>query len=130
MNCPVCNIPFIVLELNQIEIDYCTKCSGIWLDSGELELLLDSNEKNKLLNSLLVVKNIPEKSIRCPVCSKKMEKVFFSENEKIILDRCRRFHGLWFNKGELQKFVEYGSADSERKVSKLLKEMFSNNLNS
>jgi len=29
----------IVLELNRVEIDYCQKCKGIWLDSGEISTL-------------------------------------------------------------------------------------------
>ena len=46
MECMVCQEPMIVLELDDIEIDYCVICAGIWLDAGELELLLeDSKEK-------------------------------------------------------------------------------------
>ena len=46
MDCPVCkNEPMIVLELNDVEIDYCLSCKGIWLDTGELELLLESSAK-------------------------------------------------------------------------------------
>ena len=37
MNCPACKNSMVILELNQVEIDYCTACKGIWLDSGELE---------------------------------------------------------------------------------------------
>ncbi|GGK68781.1 hypothetical protein GCM10011405_16140 [Rufibacter glacialis] len=28
-------------EKNGIEIDYCPKCRGIWLDRGELEKIID-----------------------------------------------------------------------------------------
>ena len=38
----------LVLELDQVETDYCPNCQGIWLDSGELELFLeDSIEKEQ-----------------------------------------------------------------------------------
>ncbi len=40
MNCPVCKEPMIVLELDEVEIDHCISCGGIWLDAGELELLI------------------------------------------------------------------------------------------
>jgi Zn-finger nucleic acid-binding protein len=63
LNCPFCSHPLIILELDQIEIDYCTNCMGIWLDEGELELLLqDSEEKSKFLNSFVVDKNSNEKT--------------------------------------------------------------------
>ncbi len=129
MNCPFCSHPLVILELNQIEIDYCTNCHGIWLDEGELELLLlDSGGKNKLLNSFAIDKKNKEKYIKCPVCSKKMDKVLCGDEKKIVLDKCPRHHGLWFNKGELETVVEMGSLDKHNKIVKLLKEMFAHNL--
>ena len=41
MQCPVCDRPMISLELHEIEVDHCVACGGVWLDAGELELLLD-----------------------------------------------------------------------------------------
>ena len=41
MDCPVCKNAMIVLELDEVEVDYCADCRGVWLDSGELELLLE-----------------------------------------------------------------------------------------
>ena len=129
MNCPVCNQPLIILELNQIEIDYCTNCHGVWLDEGELELLLqDSDEKNKLLQSFRVDKKSKEKPIKCPICHKKMEKILCGEKNKVLIDKCPRKHGLWFNEGELQSVIEIGSLDKKNKIVTLLKEMFAYNL--
>ncbi len=52
MNCPVCHDPMVVLEWDQAEVDHCLSCKGTWLDRGELELLLESNEeKNQILSS-------------------------------------------------------------------------------
>ena len=45
MYCPDCREEMIVLEVDKVEVDYCLKCRGIWLDEGELEILLDSVEK-------------------------------------------------------------------------------------
>ena len=42
MICPACKSDMIVVEHSQIELDYCTDCRGVWFDSGELELLLES----------------------------------------------------------------------------------------
>ena len=49
MDCPVCKDAMITLELKDVEIDYCTDCGGIWLDAGELELLLGEQQKAKQL---------------------------------------------------------------------------------
>jgi len=129
LNCPFCSHPLIILELDQIEIDYCTNCIGIWLDEGELELLLqDSEEKSKFLNSFVVDKNSNEKTIKCPICNKKTDKILCGDINKITLDKCPRQHGLWFNKGELEAVVEMGSLDKQNKIIRLLKEMFAYNL--
>ena len=52
MNCPVCKEPMLVLELDKIEIDHCINCGGIWLDNGELELLLETKEERNRLKDL------------------------------------------------------------------------------
>ncbi len=41
MNCPICNVPLLLADKNAIEIDYCPKCRGIWLDRGELEKIIE-----------------------------------------------------------------------------------------
>jgi Zn-finger nucleic acid-binding protein len=119
----------VVLELEEIEIDYCTECESIWLDGGELELLLEEvSEKEELLSSFKIDENSSEEKIRCPICLKKMEKVFVGNENKILLDRCRNNHGLWFNKGELYDVVKLGSIDEENKILTLLREIFKHKL--
>ncbi len=46
MNCPVCNETSLVISERQgVEIDYCPKCRGVWLDRGELDKIIErSNE--------------------------------------------------------------------------------------
>ena len=42
----------ITLELAEVEIDHCTECGGIWLDAGELEILLgEAQTARQLLES-------------------------------------------------------------------------------
>jgi Zn-finger nucleic acid-binding protein len=41
MNCPVCNEQLLISDKQGIEIDYCPKCRGIWLDRGELEKIIE-----------------------------------------------------------------------------------------
>lgn len=41
MKCPVCQQPDLVMSERQgIEIDYCPKCRGVWLDRGELDKII------------------------------------------------------------------------------------------
>jgi len=41
MNCPTCNVVLQMTEREGIEIDYCPKCRGVWLDKGELDRIVE-----------------------------------------------------------------------------------------
>ena len=41
MNCPVCSVPLVMTDRQGVEIDYCPKCRGVWLDRGELDKIID-----------------------------------------------------------------------------------------
>jgi Zn-finger nucleic acid-binding protein len=41
MNCPVCNVALTIADRQGVEIDYCPKCRGVWLDRGELDKLIE-----------------------------------------------------------------------------------------
>lgn len=41
MNCPICHVALVISDKQGIEIDYCPKCRGIWLDRGELDKIIE-----------------------------------------------------------------------------------------
>lgn len=41
MKCPNCNETLIMTDKQGVEIDYCPKCRGVWLDRGELDKLIE-----------------------------------------------------------------------------------------
>ena len=41
MKCPIDNETLMMAERSGVEIDYCPKCRGVWLDRGELEKIID-----------------------------------------------------------------------------------------
>ncbi len=129
MDCPVCKNAMITLELQDVEIDYCTDCNGIWLDAGELELLLGEPEKAKqLLGSFKIYSNSTEKIRKCPICDKKMKKVIVGPSKPtLLIDKCRKGDGLWFDKGELHDIFERAELDKDNKIQKLLTDMFGHN---
>lgn len=126
MDCPLCKSAMIILELQQVEVDHCTDCGGIWLDAGELELLFaDVQQAKQLVSSFHHEPGVKEKVRSCPICLKKMQKIHAGSKDKpVIIDRCPKGHGLWFDRGELPQVLAKGSFDKERKVIKLLSQMF------
>jgi len=126
VDCPVCKNAMITLELARVEIDHCTDCGGIWLDAGELELLL-GNSKNarELLDSFKIDPHCSEKPRKCPICDKKMQKITVGLSEpKVLIDKCPTADGLWLDKGELKDILNRAKLDQENKIQKLLADMF------
>jgi uncharacterized protein len=41
MQCPIDNADLVMAERQGIEIDYCPKCRGVWLDRGELDKIIE-----------------------------------------------------------------------------------------
>ena len=64
-------------------------------------LIEDKNEREKLLSSFFTEVNSSERPYKCPICSKKMDKVLVGGNKEVLIDRCPNTDGLWFDKGEL-----------------------------
>ena len=135
MICPVCESAMIVVEYHDVELDYCHSCKGVWFDSGELELLLESHglEETKvflddILNSQEAVSS--EKKQNCPVCGHKMKKTAIGEHPEILIDMCRDEHGLWFDGGEVTQLMRHLAGkhqpkhDSREQVISFLEEVF------
>lgn len=48
MKCPICVDESLVMADRQgIEIDYCAKCRGIWLDRGELDKIIERSSADR-----------------------------------------------------------------------------------
>src|SRR5690606_15162352 len=41
MQCPIDQTELVMTERQGVEIDYCPKCRGVWLDRGELDKIIE-----------------------------------------------------------------------------------------
>lgn len=47
MYCPVCkDTKLIISNRQEVEIDYCPDCRGVWLDRGELDKIIERSTKS------------------------------------------------------------------------------------
>ena len=44
MKCPNCDEILAMTERQGVEIDYCPKCRGVWLDKGELDKIIEKSQ--------------------------------------------------------------------------------------
>ena len=125
----------IVVEHNKIELDYCSACEGVWFDSGELELLLESMNLEDTTDFLNDVLNSPEarsaeKKRKCPICNQKMRKVNIDQQAELLIDVCKQGEGLWLDGGEMHHLIQLltkasvGKSDSQQQVIRFLGEVF------
>ena len=46
MKCPNCDETLVMTERQGVEIDYCPKCRGVWLDKGELDKIIEKSQQD------------------------------------------------------------------------------------
>jgi Zn-finger nucleic acid-binding protein len=128
MWCPACSkVEMFVLEFELVELDWCPECRGVWLDSGELDLvgrragalhagLLDALEKGTGRKS-------GDGKRPCPICRKALREVQTETEPPIVVDRCPKGHGLWFDSGELQAVVQAAGAEEDNVLARFFGEL-------
>ena len=53
MKCPIDGADLVMTERQGIEIDYCPKCRGVWLDRGELDKIIERSGAASTQSSFL-----------------------------------------------------------------------------
>jgi len=46
--CPACRVDLVMSERQGIEIDYCPKCRGVWLERGELDKIIERSASEEV----------------------------------------------------------------------------------
>jgi uncharacterized protein len=52
MKCPKCGSDMNEIELENVRIDKCSSCEGLYFDKGELDLLVNRKESHSFFSSL------------------------------------------------------------------------------
>src|SRR4051812_5026782 len=111
LTCPRCKQSLNESTYETVRIDRCAGCGGAWLDSGELEEVLECYEvkfspeqvKAAMSSAGAGIPRSERDSVEsCPICSKRMNPLNFSYSSGIIVDLCPSGHGLWFDRNELE----------------------------
>ncbi len=77
MKCPNCEETLVMTERQGVEIDYCPKCRGVWLDKGELDKII---EKSSSAESSQQLKSQDEKRNREHDDNDDDDESFFNRN--------------------------------------------------
>jgi Zn-finger nucleic acid-binding protein len=110
--CPKCDEGLFILAFKGVEVDFCHRCRGVWLDAGELEALV-THTGASANDPLLQFQNQQGTAPRgrkhlCPRCDQPLREIVVetTKREPLTLDRCAGGHGLWFDADELRRLLE------------------------
>jgi Zn-finger nucleic acid-binding protein len=109
-----------------IEVDTCAKCKGVWLDSGELEAIQETLERDysaalasphdSLKESVDAAAQSQRSPIQCPKCAAEMTVRPYGMGSWVVIDTCPAGCGVWLDEGELQAlemFFERSQKEAE-----------------
>ena len=109
MQCPKCSSDMEITSYDQIKVDRCTNCKGLWFQPEELaalrndiwmaDYILDEGDVKvgKKYNQIV--------AIHCPECDSDMRQEFDEEQSHIIYESCPNGHGTYLDAGEFTDLV-------------------------
>ena len=48
MKCPKCGATLVTVDLHGVQVDRCPECGGLWLDAGEIDVLMKHEDPGLL----------------------------------------------------------------------------------
>jgi PAT family beta-lactamase induction signal transducer AmpG len=113
MRCPKCRADMEQVFVDDIEVDRCSSCHGLWFDSGELSKL-----RNKEAAAVLDIGDIKTgkkqnriEHYRCPRCAGPMNRLVDPEQTHIWFEQCGSCRGTFFDAGELTDLATVSVSD-------------------
>jgi len=118
MKCPKCAADMEQVQYENIEVDRCTDCKGIWFD------MLEHEKLKSLEGSEAIDIGDPEEDkeldlidrIKCPVCRTRMIRMVDQNQPHIHYEACTVCDGIFLDAGEFKDFKEQTAFDFFRYI--------------
>ena len=115
--CPRCQVALSVRAIDDIEVNECQGCAGVFIDARAIEKMLGDRQQARAEAVVGAYRATPRRMetpggpnqklyIKCPECGTIMNRKLFAKGTGVIVDVCRG-HGTWFDAGELPVVVEF-----------------------
>ncbi len=118
--CPRCGVGLELRRDDDIELDSCPQCNGLWLDPGEFDVMTAESTvyRKEQLKKEYSRPPLPDAGeyLPCARCGKLMVRKNFGRISGVLIDECGR-HGIWLDRGELDKirhFILDGGLEKEQ----------------
>jgi Zn-finger nucleic acid-binding protein len=102
MKCIKCEGALHLVRIDEVEVDQCDLCHGIWFDSGELAKIVGRKDVEALRTKASASKEVDAQRAACPRCRGAGKLVqIASMTSDIHIDTCAVCGGEWLDGGEL-----------------------------
>ncbi len=108
MQCPKCPASTLVsTAVQEIVVDRCENCGGIWFDDQELvQVLHESRYRLGALRGRTAPEGLNQKRSRCPRDGTQLLRVASALGYTVVLDSCPQCRGVWLDGGELDTLLK------------------------
>jgi Zn-finger nucleic acid-binding protein len=106
MNCPKCDAPMAKVTHENVEVDRCTTCNGIWFDALEKERLknLSGSEQIDVGDYDPATSGKAKRQLACPVCHTPMIVMSVPDHPGLKYESCTVCFGAFFDAGEFRAY--------------------------
>lgn len=119
MTCPVCGNKLDKAVFNEVEVDLCPSCLGMWFERDELRWAKDAKDKNLTWLDVDLWEDetkfkISSQDKICPGCRLPLYEVRYGDSD-VKVDVCTVCYGVWLDRGEFKELIDYlrDKADTE-----------------
>ena len=105
MKCPKCETETLgEYFVENVAVDRCSTCDGIWFDAHELsQLLAEDAQQIASLGRGSAHEQTDDKKGRCPRDESELLRVYSAIDKSVVLDACAECRGIWLDGGEFAK---------------------------
>ena len=113
MKCPKCDSDMEKINHDEIEVDRCINCKGIWFDMLEHEHLKAIKDSESIdIGDPKVGQEYNEvQTVDCPACRTRMIPMVDLQQPHIHYEACTICHGVFFDAGEFKDYKEKNIVD-------------------
>ncbi len=108
MKCPKCQTDMEKIEYDEVTVDRCLGCKGLWFD------MLEHEKLKGIPGSEIIDSGDPETGrkyneideVNCPVCRAQMIRMVDKDQPHIWYESCGVCYGVFFDAGEFTDYKE------------------------
>ncbi len=107
MECPRCGFRLREIPLDDLRLDECAHCGGVWFDFTELErlLVMDRGTLDDLAGGRMSVRGMSanQEKLYCPQCEFRLVRVRSGVDPDLTLHGCLSCYGRWVDGEEMSR---------------------------